>query len=87
MFDKNLIFKSAKNLKEYNASRKNTKNFHFNAYITNHLPKNFQRQQKLLLPLYKEAQKNKQKAVGKAFEGNYTLFTNNKKLILHCKRL
>ena len=43
MFDKNLIFKSAKNPKEFNAKRKNNENFNLNTYITDHLPEKFQR--------------------------------------------
>ena len=74
MFDRNLIFKSAINLKEYNDKRKSSKNINFNAYITDHLPEKFQKYRKLLLPLYKEAKKT----VWKALDGNYTLFIKNK---------
>ena len=42
----------------------------------------FQKQQKLLLPYYKDAKKNKKKTVGKALDGNYTLFIDNKKVDL-----
>ena len=73
-----MIFKSAKNFKEYNDKRKTNENFKFNDY----LPKKFQKQRKPLLPLYKEPKKNKQNTVWKALDGNYTSFINNKKVDL-----
>ena len=48
--DKNLIFKSAKNLGQYNAMRKKSGSTNLNTYITDHLPAKFQEQRKLLLP-------------------------------------
>ena len=80
MFDRNLIFKSALNRNEYNDKRKSNESINFNAYITDHLFEKFQRQRKLLLPLYKEAKKNKPKTVWKALDVNYTLFIRNKKV-------
>ena len=80
--DKNLIFKSAKNLGQYNAMRKESRSTNLNIYITDHLPVKFQEQQKLLLPHYKEAKKNKKKTMWKALDGNYTLFIDNKQVDL-----
>ena len=42
--DKNLIFKSAKNLGPYNAMRKESGSTNLNTYITDHLPAKFQEQ-------------------------------------------
>ena len=39
--DKNLILKSAKNLRQYNAMCKESGNTNLNTYITNHLPAKF----------------------------------------------
>ena len=80
--DKNLIFKSAKNIGPYNAMRKESKSTNLNTYITDHLPAKFQEQRKLLLPYYKEANKNKNKTMWKALDGNYTLFIDNKQVDL-----
>ena len=80
--DKNLIFKSAKNLGQYNAMCKESGSTNLNTYITDHLPAKFQEQQKLLLSYYKEAKKNKKKTMWKALDGNYTLFIDNKQVDL-----
>ena len=78
--DKNLIFKSAKNLSQYNAMRKESGSTNLNIYITDHLPAKFQEQRKLLIRHYKEAKKNKKKTIWKALDGNYTLFIDNKQV-------
>ena len=75
MNDKNVIFKNAKSLKEYNNHLKEENSTNPTVYITEHLPHKFQQQRKLLLPQFKEAKKKKQKAVWKALDGNYTLFS------------
>ena len=80
--DKNLIFRSAKNFGPYNAMRKESGSTNLDTYITDHLPAKFQEQQKLLLPYYKEAKKNKKKTMWKALDGNYTLFIDNKQVDL-----
>ena len=77
MNDKNVIFKNAKNLKEYNNQLKE-KFSNPTVYITEHLPHKFQQQRKLLLPKFKEAKKKKQKTVWKALDGNHTLFIDDK---------
>ena len=46
IYDKNLIFKSAKNLGQYNAMRKESGSTNLNTYITDHLPAKFQEQRK-----------------------------------------
>ena len=80
--NKNLIFKSAKNLKQYNAMRKESGSTNLNTYITDHLPAKFQEQRKLLLPHNKETKKNKKKTMWKALDGNCTLFIDNKQVDL-----
>ena len=80
MHDENLIFKSAKHLKNYNAERRTEDEVSPYTYITDHLPVKFQKQRKRLLPFYKEAKQNKQKAIWKILDGEYTLFVNNKKI-------
>ena len=62
--------------------RKESGNANLNTYITDYLPAKFQEQQKLLLPYYKEAKKNKKKTMWKALDGNYTLFIDNKQVDL-----
>ena len=42
--------------------------------MTEHLPENFQRQRKLLLPYFKEARANKKRTTWKAIDGDYCLF-------------
>ena len=79
MQDKNLIFRSAKHLKNYNAERRTEDEFSPYTYITDHLSVKFQKQRKRLLPFYKEVKQNNQKAVWKILDGEYTLFVNNKR--------
>ena len=61
--ENNLIFKSAKNLRQNDAMRKESGSTNLNTYITDHLPAKFQEQRKLLLPYYKKAKKKKKKTV------------------------
>ena len=65
MSDKNLIFKKLKNLKAYNIEKKQGRDFNPYVYVSEHLPVKFQEQRKLLLNEYKEAKKNKNKALGR----------------------
>ena len=86
--DKNLIFKSTRNLKDFNEKRKRDDKTSPPIYVTEHLPKKFQEQRKLLLPYYKEAKLKKQKTFWKALDGNYVLFVNGEKVeIPHLKPL
>ena len=78
--DKNLIFKSTRNLKDFNEKRKRDDKTSPPTYVTEHLPKKFQEQRKLLLPYYKEAKLIKQKTFWKALDGNYVLFVNGEKV-------
>ena len=50
--------------------------------FTEHLPKKFQEQRKLLLPYYKEAKLKKQKNFLESliWDGNYVLFVNGEKV-------
>jgi len=77
MSDKNLIFENAKYLNEYNNERKQGQEFYPYVYVSEHLPKKFQHQRKLLLDEYKKARKNWQKALWKVVEGDYVLFVND----------
>ena len=58
-FDKNLIFSNLKNLKAHNARRR-LQSLH-SQYVTEHLPKLFQEERKLLLPAFKEARSQNKK--------------------------
>jgi len=58
MSDKNLIFRNAKNLKEYNKELKQNHNFSPYVYVSKHLPTKFQRKRKLFLDEDKRARKN-----------------------------
>ena len=60
IYDKNVIFKSAENLRKYNAMRKESESTNLKTYITDHLPVKFQEQRKLPLPYYKEAKNEKE---------------------------
>ena len=82
MQDKNLIFKSAKHLTSYNAERRTKDKVSPYTYTTDHLPIKFEKQRKHLLPFYKKAKQNNQKAVWKILDGKYTLFVNNKRIDL-----
>ena len=53
--DKNLIFKSAKHLQNYNAERLTEHHVSPYIYITDHFPVKFRKQRKRLLAVYKEA--------------------------------
>jgi len=62
MSDKNLIFKTAKYLKEYNNERKQGQEFYPYVYVVEHLSKKFQHQRKLFLD-------EKQEKIGKKLYG------------------
>jgi len=85
MSEKNLIFKNEKYLKEYNNERKQGQEFYPYVYVSEHLPKKFQDQRKLLLDEYRKKRNNRQKAVWKAVEGDFVLFVNDKRI--DCARL
>ena len=78
--DKNLIFKSTRNWKDFNEKRKRDDKTSPPIYVTEYLPKKFQDQRKLLLPYYKEAKLKKQKTFRKALDSNYVLFANGEKV-------
>ena len=48
-------------------------------YITEHLPKPFQKKKKLLLPAFKAARQQKKKTNWVAENGHYNLYINNVK--------
>ena len=61
--DKNRIYQSLKFLKFYNHQEVNpyTGKHYPNVYVTDHLPREFEKQRTLLLPLFKAARKDKKK--------------------------
>ena len=78
--DKNLIFKNARNLRDYNNARIISDNHSPYVFMTEHLPKRFQLQRKFLTKAYKEAREKNQKTVWKAVDGNYALFVDGRKI-------
>ena len=72
VIDKRKIFNNLKNLKTFNDERR--RNNQSSIYITEHLPKQFQIERKLLLPFFKEAKRRKQKTSWKAENGHYFLY-------------
>ena len=79
--DKNRIYQSLKFLKFYNRQEANPyigKRYP-NVYVTDHLPREFEKQRTLLLPLFKAARKDKKKLPGELKTAG-TIFTlRNKK--------
>ena len=70
--DKRKIFGNLKNLKSYNESRKA---LNLNpVFFTEHLPKKFQQERKLLLPKFKEARRMNRKTVWRAEKSHYVLY-------------
>ena len=73
MCDKNLIFKSAKYLRQYKATREENGSTNLNTYITDHLTVKFQEQRKLLnYPIIKKLRRINSKLFGK----HLTVITN-----------
>ena len=76
--DKRKIFGNLKNLKSYNESRKA---LNLNpVFVTEHLPKKFQQERKLLLPKFKEARRMNRKTVWRAEKGHYVLYIDGIKV-------
>ena len=69
--EKRLIFSKLQHLKSYNISRRMIHKP--NIFVTDHLPKPFLEQKKLLMPFFKEAKRNKQKTSWRAVDGEYAL--------------
>ena len=78
--DRRKIYYNVKNLKAFNQERRMNKQS--SVSITEHLPKQFQQERKLLLPLFKEAKRRKQKAVRKVENGHYLLYVDGLKVDL-----
>ena len=70
--DKRKIFGNLKNLKPYNESRKALNLYP--VFVTEHLPKKFQLERKLLLTEFKEAKRMNRKTVWRAEKGHYVLY-------------
>ena len=70
--DKGRIFAGLKNLKAYNEARRKLNQG--STYVTEHLPKKFQDERKLLLPFFNETRKRNQRAQWKPVNGHYALF-------------
>ena len=78
--DKRRIFANLKYLKTFNETRREQKQRP--AYVTEHLPKQFQDKRKLLLPFFNEARKRKQKTMRKPVDGHYALYIDGNKVEL-----
>ena len=78
VLDKSIIFNNLKRLKSYNDQRKMDKKS--TVYVTEHLPKAFLEQKKLLMPYFKKARMNKQKTFWQAENGKYVLYVDNEKI-------
>ena len=78
--DKRRIFNNLTKLKSYNAKRRELNLG--TVYVTEHLPKLFQEERKLLLPFFKKAKFMKQKTAWKAENGHYHLLIDDIKVEL-----
>ena len=79
--DKNWIYQPLQFLKFYNHQEVNpyTGKCYPNVYITDHLPREFEKQRTLLLPLFKAARKDKKKNSWRAENGKYNLYIEGQK--------
>ena len=79
--DKNRIYQSLKFFKFYNRQQVNpyTGKDYPNVYVTDHLPREFEKQRTLLLPLFKAARKDKKKTSWRAENGRYNLYIEGQK--------
>ena len=75
--DKAQIFSNLNRLKTFNETCK--KEGKGTVYVTEHLPKQFIPQKKLLLPIFKRAKANKKKTSWRVENGEYALYVDNKK--------
>ena len=66
--DKCTIFRNLVHLKKYNENQKS--NFKQTVYVTEHLPEALLKQKKLLMPQFKLARLNKQKAYWRVENGD-----------------
>ena len=73
------IFANLKYLKTFNETRREQNEKP--AYVTEHLPKQFQDERKLL-PFFNEARKRKQKTMWKPVDGHYALYIDGNKVEL-----
>ena len=74
VFDKQSIFKAAKNLKNFN------QNSNSKVYITEHLPAEFMKQKQALLSQFKEARQNNKKTKWRIVHDEYCLFVDETKV-------
>ena len=79
--DKNRIYQSLKFLRFYNRQEVNpyTGKRYPNVYVTDHLPREFEKQRTLLFPLFKAARKDKKKTFWRAENGRYNLYIEGQK--------
>ena len=79
--DKNRIYKSLKYLKFHNRQEVNpyAGNRYPNVYVTDHLPREFEKQRTLLLPLLIAARKDKKKTSWRAENSRYNLYIEGQK--------
>ena len=72
--DKRLIYSRLRNLKCYNEKQRSTNSgFSVNTDITDHLPKKFLEEKKLLMPQFIEATRQNKKTTGIVGNGHYNL--------------
>ena len=75
---KRQIYGSLKYLKAFNDNRRLLN--HKAVYITDHLPKKFQEERKLILPQFKAARSQGKKTMWKPEDGHYVLYVDNVKV-------
>ena len=95
ILDKERLFKNAKNLKSYNEKRdpnpnssdksNRLKSNRSQVYMTDHLPKEFVAQKKILYPKFIEAKRNKSKTFWRIENGCYNLYVDDVKAELEQK--
>ena len=73
-FDKELIYQNIAKLKKFYEDRDSK------VFVTDHLPKVFYNHKKVLLPEFHAAKRDKKSVCWGAFEGEYCLYVNNKRI-------
>ena len=76
--EKHEILEALRNLRSYNEDRK-ARDAPL-VYVTEHLPVTFQEQRKSLMPIFKQAKKDKSKTAWRVVKGEYCLFVDNEKI-------
>ena len=79
--NKRYLFRKSKHLKTYISARRLPKEK--NVFITEHLPKTFQKERKQLMPQFKLARRLDKKTAWRAEAGHYNLYVDNIKINLN----